>query len=131
MRGSAIACMAEAHIGDNQRVKVDRLVVAVDCGRVINPDLVRQQIEGGLIFGMAMATGASTGFEANLPTVRGFGGLDLPRLADSPEIMIEIVQSDADPGGVSELAVPVVAPAIANALHAATGRRYRALPLLG
>lgn len=131
MRGSAIACMAEAHIGDNQRVKVDRLVVAVDCGRVVNPDLVRQQVEGGLIFGMAMATGASTGFEANLPNVRGFGGMDLPRLADSPEIMIEIVESDADPGGVSELAVPVVAPAIANALHAATGRRYRSLPLLG
>lgn len=131
MRGSAIACMAEAHIGDNQRVKVDRLVVAVDCGRVINPDLVRQQIEGGLLFGMAMATGASTGFAANLPDVRGFGGMNLPRLADSPEIMIEIVDSDADPGGVSELAVPVVAPAIANALHAATGRRYRSLPLLG
>ncbi|MGW8189784.1 molybdopterin cofactor-binding domain-containing protein [Sphingomonas hankookensis] len=131
MRGSAIACMAEAHIGDNQRVKVDRLVVAVDCGRVINPDLVRQQIEGGLLFGMAMATGASTGFAANLPDVRGFGGMNLPRLADCPEIMIEIIDSDADPGGVSELAVPVVAPAIANALHTATGRRYRSLPLLG
>ncbi|MBD8680026.1 xanthine dehydrogenase family protein molybdopterin-binding subunit [Sphingomonas sp. CFBP 13720] len=131
MRGSAIACMAEAHIGTDRRVKVDRLVVAVDCGRVINPELVRQQIEGGLIFGMAAATGASTGFDQNLPRVRGFAGLNLPRLADTPEIMIELIGSDADPGGVSELAVPVVAPAIANALHAATGRRYRSLPLLG
>jgi isoquinoline 1-oxidoreductase beta subunit len=131
MRGSAIACMAEAHIGDDQRVKVDRLVVAVDCGRVINPDLVRQQIEGGLLFGMAAATGASTGFDANLPVVRGFAGLNLPRLIDCPEMLIEVIGSDADPGGVSELAVPVVAPAIANALHAATGRRYRSLPLLG
>lgn len=130
MRGSAIACMAEAHL-DGGRVKVDRLVVAVDCGRVINPDLVRQQVEGGLLFGMAQSVGAATGFDANLPGVRGFGGLNLPRLADSPEIMIELIESDADPGGVSELAVPVVAPAIANALHAATGRRYRTLPLLG
>lgn len=130
MRGSAIACLAEARL-DGGRVRVDRLVVAVDCGRVINPDLVRQQIEGGLIFGMAAATGASTGFAQNLPTVRGFGGMNLPRLADTPEIMVELIGSDADPGGVSELAVPVVAPAIANALHAATGRRFRSLPLVG
>ncbi|KQN39389.1 aldehyde oxidase [Sphingomonas sp. Leaf407] len=130
MRGSAIACLAEARV-EGGRVKVDRLVAAVDCGRIVNPDLVRQQIEGGLLFGMAMATGAATGFTANLPDVRGFGGLNLPRLADSPEMLIELVESDADPGGVSELAVPVVAPAIANALYAATGRRYRSLPLLG
>ncbi|WP_082467327.1 xanthine dehydrogenase family protein molybdopterin-binding subunit, partial [Sphingomonas sp. Leaf25] len=130
MRGSAIACLAEARV-EGGRVKVDRLVAAVNCGRIVNPDLVRQQIEGGLLFGMAMATGAATGFTANLPDVRGFGGLNLPRLADSPEMLIELVESDADPGGVSELAVPVVAPAIANALYAATGRRYRSLPLLG
>ncbi|MEP9401479.1 molybdopterin cofactor-binding domain-containing protein [Sphingomonas silueang] len=130
MRGSAIACMAEARLVGG-RVKVDRLVAAVDCGRVVNPDLVRQQIEGGLIFGMATALGAATGFAANLPEVRGFGGMHLPRLADAPEMLVELIESDADPGGVSELAVPVAAPAIANALHAATGRRYRSLPLPG
>jgi len=128
-RGSHIAVLAEAHFEDGQRPRVDRLVAAVDCGRQINPDLVRQQIEGGLIFGMAMAIGCSTDFSENLPGARNIGQLALPRLADSPDITVEIIRSEADPGGVSELAVPPVAPAIANALQAAAGFRLRRLPL--
>ncbi len=129
-RGSHIAVLAEAHIGDDQRPRVDRLVAAVDCGRQINPDVVRQQIEGGLIFGMAAALGGSTAFTENLADARRFGDLSLPRLADTPDITIEMVRSEADPGGVSELAVPPVAPAIANALQSATGFRMRTLPLV-
>ncbi|MFZ3485477.1 molybdopterin cofactor-binding domain-containing protein [Sphingomonas sp. 3-13AW] len=130
MRGSYIAVLAEARMGPDQRIKVERLVAAVDCGRQINPDLVLQQIEGGLMFGMAAALGASTCFTDNLADVRGFGQMRLPRLADTPEISVEVIRSDADPGGVSELAVPPVAPAIANAIMAATGVRIRRLPLL-
>jgi isoquinoline 1-oxidoreductase beta subunit len=129
MRGSHIAVMAEARMGADG-VKVDRLVAAVDCGRQINPDLVLQQIEGGLMFGLAAALGATTGFTDNLADVRGFGGMNLPRLVDTPEVSVEVIRSDADPGGVSELAVPPVAPAIANAVMAATGVRLRRLPLL-
>jgi len=108
---------------------VDRLVAAVDCGRQINPDLVRQQIEGGLIFGMAAALGAEPDYAGGLPQVRGFDTLGLPRLADTPDITVELVRSDEAPGGVGELGVPAVAPAIANALQAATGVRLRRLPL--
>lgn len=129
-RGSYIAVMAEAHLTSDRRVKVERLVAAVDCGRVVNPDLVRQQIEGGLIFGMAAATGASTGFTENVADVREIAELELPTLANAPEVTVEIVPSITDPGGVSELAVPPVAPAIANALQASTGVRFRRLPLL-
>ena len=129
-RGSHIAVLVEAHVGEGQAVSVDRIVAAVDCGRQINPDLVRQQIEGGLLFGMAAATGATTGFTRSLADARGFGDLGLPRLADSPDITVELISSEADPGGVSELAVPPVAPAIANALQAATGYRLRRLPLV-
>lgn len=128
-RGSYIAVLAEAHIGDDQRVVVDRLVAAIDCGRVINPDLVRQQIEGGLIFGMAQALGASTGFTRNLADARGFASFDLPRLDDTPDIIVDVARSEEAPGGVGELGVPAVAPAIANALRSATGYRIRALPL--
>ncbi len=127
-RGSHIAVLAEAR-EEGGRPRVDRLVAAVDCGRQVNPDVVRQQIEGGLIFGMASALGAATGFTENLGDARGFGDLDLPRLADTPDITIELIRSEADPGGVGELGVPAVAPAIANALQAATGVRIRALPL--
>ncbi len=127
-RGSHIAVLAEAHFEDGQQPRVDRLVAAVDCGRQINPDLIRQQIEGGLIFGMSMALGGGTGFSENLPTAHNLGQLGLPKLVDSPDITVEIIRSEADPGGVSELAVPPVAPAIANALQAAAGFRLRRLP---
>jgi isoquinoline 1-oxidoreductase beta subunit len=134
-RGSHIAVLVEAHVevdkdGGGQAVSVDRIVAAVDCGRQINPDVIRQQIEGGLLYGMAAATGGATGFERNLATAHSFGALGLPRLADMPDITVELIPSEADPGGVSELAVPPVAPAIANALQAATGYRLRKLPLV-
>ncbi len=130
-RGSHIAVMAEVSAGPpGGRPKVERLVAAVDCGRMVNPDLVRQQIEGGLVFGMAQALGAATGFAAGLADTRGFDRLWLPRLADTPDITVELIASDEAPGGVSELAVPPVAPAIANALSAATGQRLRRLPLV-
>ena len=128
-RDSHIAVFAEAHIEEDQTIGVDRIVAAVDCGRQINPDIVRQNIEGGLVFGMAQALGGSTGFRNGIATVRGFGELDLPVLADLPDITVEVIASEADPGGVSELAVPPVAPAIANALQSATGFRIRTLPL--
>lgn len=127
-RGSHIAVLAEAHFEDGQRPRVDRLVAAVDCGRQINPDLVRQQIEGGLIFGMAAALGGSTGFERGWASAHHLGRLGLPTLADAPDITVELIRSEAEPGGVSELAVPPVAPAIANALRAAAGFRLRHLP---
>lgn len=129
-RGSHIAVLAEAHFEDGQRPVVDRLVAAVDCGQQINPDIVRQQIEGGLIFGMAAALGGNLGFSENMAEAGTLGALNLPRLADSPDITVELIRSEAAPGGVSELAVPPVAPAIANALQAATGFRLRRLPLV-
>lgn len=130
MRGSYVAVMAEAGLTSERKVKVTRLVAAVDCGRVLNPDLVAQQIEGGLIFGLAAAVGASTGFTENVADVRGIAELALPVLADAPDISVELIRSGSDPGGVGEIAVPPVAPAIANAVQAATGVRFRRLPLL-
>ena len=127
--GSFIAVMAEARVDDAGHVRVDRLVAAVDCGRTINPDVVRQQIEGGLILGVALATGCATRIERNLPATRLFGDLALPTLATVPEVTVELIPSTADPGGVSDLGIPAVAPAVANALRAATGARLRSLPL--
>ncbi|MHA6723221.1 xanthine dehydrogenase family protein molybdopterin-binding subunit [Sphingomonas sp. RS2018] len=129
MRGSFIALMVEGSLGDGAVPRIERMVAAVDVGRTINPDLVRQAIEGGLIFGMAAAIGAVTGFAHGIPDVRGFRDLALPRLSTTPDITVEIVESQAEPGGASELGVPVVAPALANAIFAASGRRLRALPL--
>jgi isoquinoline 1-oxidoreductase beta subunit len=126
--GSHIALLAEATIEDSE-IRVSRLVAAVDCGRMINPEIVRQQIEGGLIWGLAATLGDEIGYTAGIVDQRSLDALRLPRLADTPEISVEIVESREAPGGVAELAVPVVAPAIANAIFSATGKRLRSLPL--
>jgi isoquinoline 1-oxidoreductase subunit beta len=130
MADSHIAVLAEADLADNGRVRVSRLVAVVDCGRVINPDIVRQQIAGGLMFGMAAATGTPVEVTRGLAGPVRLGALNLPRLSDAPRIEIELLNSAHPPGGVGELGVPPVAPAIANALYAASGRRFRTLPLV-
>lgn len=127
--GSYIATLVEVEIAADQQVRVLRAVCAVDCGRVVNPELVRQQIEGGLIHGIAAATGPELAVERGFPLAQTLGDLGLPTLADAPTITVELVRSEAEPGGVTELAVPTAAPAIANALHALTGERVRRLPL--
>jgi isoquinoline 1-oxidoreductase subunit beta len=127
--GSHIAALVEVEVSAEQKPRVTRAVCAVDCGRIVNPQIVRQQIEGGLIFGIAAATGNAIGFERGRPDARGFGDLGFPTLAASPEVTVELLESEEEPGGATELGVPVAAPAIANALHALTGRRLRALPL--
>ena len=130
MANSHIAIFAEADLTASGRVRVSRLVAVVDCGRVINPDIVRQQIAGGMIFGMAAATGAPVDVVRGLAGPTRLGMLGLPRLADAPRIEIELINSANPPGGVGEVAVPPVAPAIANALYAGSGKRYRTLPLV-
>ena len=127
--GSHIALVADATIGLDQRVKVHRLVAAVDCGRVANPQLVQQQIEGGLIWAIGTATAAEPQWTAGVPLARSFGSLALPRIGDTPEIRVHLMPSNADPGGVSGLAPAVLAPAVANAVAAGTGRRLRSLAL--
>ena len=128
--GSHVATLVEIEVGTSQRIRVTRAVCAVDVGRVVNPEIVRQLIEGGIIHGIAGATGIPIRFERGLPAQRGIGALGLPRLADSPEITVEIVESEEESGGVTELGVPTVAPAIANAVFASTGQRLRSVPLV-
>jgi isoquinoline 1-oxidoreductase beta subunit len=128
--GSHVAILVEAEVGPNQRVRVSRAVCAVDVGRVVNPEIVRQLIEGGIIYGIAGAIGLPLAFERSVPLQRSLGALGLPLLRDTPEITVDILESEEDPGGVTELGVPAVAPAIANAVFASTGQRLRSLPLV-
>ena len=127
-RGSFVAVLADARI-DGDRIVVDRLVAVADVGRMIHPDIVRQQIEGGLIFGLAGALAAPVTIDRGLASPRRIAEIGLPRLADAPEITIELIRSMAASGGASEVAVPPVASAIANAVVAASGQRLRRLPL--
>jgi isoquinoline 1-oxidoreductase beta subunit len=105
------------------------MVAAVDAGRLINPDIVVQQIESGLVWGLAAALGHGVTFTHGLPDQANLDALGLPRLKNMPDIQVELIPSNEAPGGVAELAVPVAVPAIANAVFSATGKRLRSLPL--
>ncbi|HWK41293.1 MAG TPA: molybdopterin cofactor-binding domain-containing protein [Croceibacterium sp.] len=124
-----IALVATAVAGEGG-VRVEKLAAAVDIGRVINRDIALQQIEGGLLYGVGLALGSGVWYERGLPQQGRLSTLDLPTLADSPEVTIQLIDSDMEPFDPGELAVAPVAPAIANALFSATGLRLRRLPLL-
>ena len=126
--GGRIAVIATVR-RDEAGVRVERLSAVADLGRIVNRDIARQQIEGGLIFGMGQTVGASTGYLRGLPVLGRLAELSLPVLANTPEIVVEFIDGPGDPFDPGELAVAAVAPAIANALHSATGIRFRKLPL--
>lgn len=123
-----IAAVASAR-RDASGIRVDKITAVADIGRIVNVDIARQQIEGGLIFGLGLATGSATGYRNGFPTRGRLGLLGLPLLADAPSVEVDFIDSEEPPFDPGELGVAVAAPAIANALFAATGVRLRTLPL--
>ncbi len=123
-----IAVVATASVGEGG-LKVTRLAVAADIGRVVNRDLALQQIEGGLLFGLGLAVGSATGYDEGRPTLARLADLQIPTLADSPRMDIALIESDAPSFDAGEIGMAAVAPAIANALFSAAGMRLRHLPL--
>jgi isoquinoline 1-oxidoreductase beta subunit len=126
--GGCIAAIATARRSENG-VKVDRIFAVADIGRIINTDIARQQIEGGILFGLGLAIATPATYERGLPTTSRLGQLGLPLLADCPQVEVDFIASTADPFDPGELGVAIAAPAIANALFSATGIRFRRLPL--
>lgn len=112
------------------RIGVDEAWVVVDAGTVINPDRVRAQMEGSIIFGMSIAMYGAITMKGGVPQQSSFHNYKLVRIGEAPrKIHVEIIQSEGAPGGIGEPGVPPVAPAIANAIFALTGQRIRELPL--
>jgi isoquinoline 1-oxidoreductase beta subunit len=126
--GSIVAQIAEVVVVPGQRPRVTKVWAAVDCGRVINPDTVVAQIEGGIVYGLSAALFGRISFSGGRVEQDNFHAYPLITMADCPEIDVRIIPSDADPGGIGEPGTPPIAPAVANALFAATGRRWRTLP---
>jgi isoquinoline 1-oxidoreductase beta subunit len=126
--GSHVAMLAEVAM-DGGRPRCTRIAAAVDCGRTINPDIVRQQIEGGIVYGLSATLGGAVSFAGGRCATGNFDGLGLPALADCPEIVVTLIASGEAPGGVGEIAVPPVAPAVMNAVASATGKRLRSVPI--
>jgi isoquinoline 1-oxidoreductase beta subunit len=126
---SYVAEVAEVTVDEQGGFQVDQVVIAVDCGIVVNPDVVVAQMEGGMGFGLSAALSSEITLADGAPQQSNFHDYLVLRLDQMPRVEVHIVSSAEPPTGVGEPATPVIAPAVANALYAATGRRLRALPL--
>ena len=126
--GTPVAQVAEVSVSDG-KVRVHRLVCAVDCGFAVNPDTVAAQMEGGIVFGLTAALYGAITFKEGRVEQGNFRDYPLLRINEMPEIEVHIVPSAAPPSGVGEPGVPPIAPAVANAIFAATGKRIRTLPI--
>lgn len=127
--GSYVAAVAEVSVDAAGQVRVHRLVIALDCGHVVNPDQVTAQIEGSVAFALGAVLDQEITIESGRVVQRNFDHFPIPRLAAMPAVEAVLVPSGEDWGGVGEAVTPVIAPAILNAIHAATGKRVRTLPL--
>jgi isoquinoline 1-oxidoreductase beta subunit len=126
--GTYVAEVAEVSISEGG-IKVHRVVCAIDCGRTVNPDTIRAQIEGGVAFGLSAALKEQVLLSGGGVQQRTFEDYPILTLPEMPQIEVHIVDSAADPGGVGEPGVTPIGPAAANAVAAATGVRLRSLPL--
>jgi isoquinoline 1-oxidoreductase beta subunit len=127
--GSWVAQVAEVSIEDGKKVRVHRVVCAVDCGQVVNPDTVAAQMEGGIVFGLTAALKGRITLEKGRVKQSNFHDYPLLTMREMPVIEVHIVPSQWEPGGVGEPGTPPIAPAVANAVFAATGKRVRKLPI--
>jgi isoquinoline 1-oxidoreductase subunit beta len=126
---SYVAQVVEASVDEHGTVRVHRVVCAVDCGRVVNPDTVKAQMEGGINFGLTAALKTEITLENGRVQQSNFNDYPMLRMFEAPAIEVFIVPSEEKPTGVGEPSVPPVAPALSNALFAATGKRVRRLPI--
>lgn len=125
---SYVAEVAEVSVRSDGSFSVDRVVCAVDCGIAVNPDQVRAQMEGGIGFALSAARHSAITLKEGWVEQSNFDNYPLLRIGEMPRVEVHIVPSEAAPTGVGEPGVPPLAPAVANALFAATGKRLRRLP---
>jgi isoquinoline 1-oxidoreductase beta subunit len=127
--GSYVAEVAEVTAGDDGKFTVDRIVCVVDCGLYINPSIVKRQMQSSIIYGLTAALYGKINFHNGQVVESNFHNYPALSLAEIPEIDVHIIESDEKPGGYGEPGTPPVAPAVANALFAASGKRHQTLPL--
>ena len=126
---SYVAQVAEVSVRKGGSFSVDRVVIAVDCGIAVNPDVIKAQMEGGMGFGLAAALMSELTLKEGRVQQSNFHDYQVLRIDRMPQVEVYIVPSAEPPTGVGEPATPVIGPAVANALFAATGQRLHSLPL--
>jgi isoquinoline 1-oxidoreductase beta subunit len=126
--GSYNAQVAEVSV-ENGKLRVHRAVCAVDCGHVINPAGVEQQIQSGIVYGLSASLKGAITIDRGRVVQGNFNHYDVLRIDEMPVVEVHIVPSQAAPGGIGEASTPTIIPAVANAIFAATGKRLRTLPI--
>jgi isoquinoline 1-oxidoreductase beta subunit len=124
-----VAQVAEVSVGADGTVRVHRVVCAVDCGPVVNPDTVEAQMQSGVVYGLTAALYGEIGIDRGRVVQSNFHDYPMLRMAEMPRVEVHIVPSSDSQGGVGEPGTPPIAPAVCNAIFAATGQRLRTLPI--
>ena len=127
--GSYLSQVAEVEVSKEGEVKVRRVVCAVDCGQMVNPDTIIAQIEGGIIFGLGAALWSEITLQGGRVEQRNFNDYRVLRINETPVIEVHLVKNGEAPGGIGEPGTIGIAPAVTNAIFAATGKRIRKLPI--
>ena len=126
--GTYLAQVAEISV-EQGKLKLHKITCVVDCGHKVNPSIVDQQISGGIVFGLSAALWGEVTLDGGKVKQSNFDHYRVLRMHQMPELDVHLLDSTEAPGGIGEPSVAVVAPALANAVFAATGKRIRALPL--
>ena len=126
--GSYVAEVAEVSLGSDGRPRVHRVVAAVDCGMTVNPAIIERQIEGAIVYGLSAALYGRISFKDGRVEQSNFHDYPVLRMNEMPRVEVHILPSTEKPGGIGEPGTPPIAPAVANAIYAATGKRLRTLP---
>jgi isoquinoline 1-oxidoreductase subunit beta len=127
--GSWVAEVAEVSVAGDGTVRVHRVVCAIDCGTAVNPDLIEAQMESGIVFGLTAALKGEITVERGRVVQSNFHDYAVLRFHEMPVVEVHILPSTEPPGGVGEPSTPPIAPAVANAIFAATGKRIHRLPI--
>jgi isoquinoline 1-oxidoreductase beta subunit len=127
--GTYMAQISEVEVSKNGKIRVRRVVCAVDCGTVVNPDTVRAQVQGAIIFGITAALYDEITLKNGCVEQTNFDTYQMLRIDEAPAIEVHIVESSEPPGGMGECGTAAIMPAVTNAVFAATGKRLRKLPV--
>jgi isoquinoline 1-oxidoreductase subunit beta len=127
--GTYLAQVAEVTVAPDGKVRINRVVCAVDAGIIVNPDTVKAQIEGGIMFGLTAALYGQVTLKRGRVEQSNFDSYQMLRIDEAPAVEVHIVESKEEPGGIGEPGTSGIAPAVANAIFAATGKRLRKLPI--
>ncbi len=127
--GSYVAQVAEVSVGKDGTPKVHRVVAAVDCGQTVNPQTIARQVESAIVYGLSAALYGQISYKDGVVEQGNFHNYPVLRMSEMPQVEVHILRSELPPGGMGEPGTPPIAPAVCNAIYAATGVRVRTLPI--